>query len=216
MERHHDRLRGRIVDNLDEARFNIRESAVKELFDALEEIFRKFPNHTCRWLHDPTALCGKKEGARSNVEEGPDLGQQTGAQQRLWSDIHPEVLQLRADNHVITAPLPPHASHFLQLLDVVIMQVLMHFKDKATKAFRRMHKKRLIKDGEVIILQFRFLLVDSSNLISQRGSAWTRTSRQPRRCCACQRLRALAPPAAATAIPGLLLLPRRPEIHLTP
>jgi len=69
MERHHDRLRGRIVDNLDEARFNVRQSAVKEFFDALEEIFRKFPNHLCRWLQDATALCGKREGARPDIEE---------------------------------------------------------------------------------------------------------------------------------------------------
>eukprot|EP00873_Tetraselmis_striata_P034178 jgi/Tetstr1/454442/TSEL_041342.t1 len=43
MERHHSHLRGRIVDNLDKARFNVRHNAVKEFFDALEEIFRKFP-----------------------------------------------------------------------------------------------------------------------------------------------------------------------------
>mmetsp|Transcript_11720 Transcript_11720/g.29505 ORF Transcript_11720/g.29505 Transcript_11720/m.29505 type:complete len:219 (-) Transcript_11720:116-772(-) len=60
--------------------------------------------------------------------------------------INPEVLQLLVDNHVIIVPLPPHARvHFLQPLDVVIMQVLKHCKDKATKAFGRLHKKMLIK-----------------------------------------------------------------------
>mmetsp|Transcript_28557 Transcript_28557/g.73300 ORF Transcript_28557/g.73300 Transcript_28557/m.73300 type:complete len:182 (+) Transcript_28557:378-923(+) len=60
--------------------------------------------------------------------------------------INPEVLQLLVDNHVIIVPLPPHARvHFLQPLDVVIMQVLKHCKDKAAKAFRRLHKKTLIK-----------------------------------------------------------------------
>eukprot|EP00873_Tetraselmis_striata_P007148 jgi/Tetstr1/427412/TSEL_017576.t1 len=90
----------------------------------------------------------------------------------LGAHINPEVLQLFVDNHVIIVPLPPHASHFLQPLDVIfIMQVLKHFKDKATKAFRRLHKKRLIKEKELIIMLFKFLLVDSSGL--QRGSAWT-------------------------------------------
>eukprot|EP00873_Tetraselmis_striata_P042693 jgi/Tetstr1/462957/TSEL_007905.t1 len=95
----------------------------------------------------------------------------------LGAHINPEVLQLFVDNHVIIVPLPPHASHFLQPLDV-IMQVLKHFKDKATKAFRRLHKKRLIKEKELIIMLFKFLLVDSSGL--QRGSAWTMHWSPPR------------------------------------
>eukprot|EP00873_Tetraselmis_striata_P034177 jgi/Tetstr1/454441/TSEL_041341.t1 len=95
--------------------------------------------------------------------------------------INPEVLPLLVDNHLIIVPLPPHASHFLQPLDVVIMQVLKHFKDKATKAFRRLHKKRLIKEKELVIILFnKFLLVDSSGLISQRGSAVTMHWSPPR------------------------------------
>eukprot|EP00873_Tetraselmis_striata_P000023 jgi/Tetstr1/420287/TSEL_001036.t1 len=216
MERHHDRLRGRIVNNLDEKRFNVRQSVVKEFFDAREEIFRKFPNmpfnNICNL--DETGLqaaAGKKKRVyvapgtrrthRRNITcrfsptalltifaDGSTMpplfvvkGRERDPTWKKDADLH----QVFVDGEMTKTQITHQdnawmgsavfLNHFLQPLTVVIMQVLKHFKDKATKAHMRLHKSRLIKEKELIILLFEFLVVDSSGLISQRGSAWTMT-----------------------------------------